>query len=38
MYATLADTLSLLQESIYNVTANIFGHLQPKKNSLAGQS
>ena len=31
MCATLADTLSLLQESIYNDAANIFGHLQQKK-------
>ena len=35
MCATLADTLSLLQESIYNDAANIF---QPKKRNLAGQS
>ena len=38
MCATLADTLSLLQESIYNDAANIFGHLQPKKRNLAGQN
>ena len=38
MCATLADTLSLLQESIYNDAANTFGHLQPKKRNLAGQS
>ena len=38
MCATLADTLSLLQESIYNDAANIFGHLQPKKRNLSGQS
>ena len=38
MCATLADTLSPLQESIYNDAANIFGHLQPKKRNLAGQS
>ena len=38
MCATLVDTLSLLQESIYNNAANIFGHLQPKKRNLAGQS
>ena len=38
MCATLADTLSLLQESIYNDAANICGHLQPKKRNLAGQS
>ena len=38
MCATLAETLTLLQESIYNDAANIFGHLQPKKRNLAGQS
>ena len=38
MCATLADTLSLLQESIYNDAANIFGYLQPKKRNLTGQS
>ena len=38
MCASLADTLSLLQESIYSDAANIFGHLQPKKRNLAGQS
>ena len=31
MCATLAETLPLLQKSIYNDAANIFGHLQPKK-------
>ena len=36
--ATLADTLYLLEESIYNDAANIFGHLQLKKRDLAGQS
>ena len=36
--ATLADTILLLQESIYTEAANIFGHLQPKKRNLAGQS
>ena len=38
MCATLAETVSLLQESIYTEAANIFGHLQPKKRNLAGQS
>ena len=38
MCATLADTISLLEESIYTEAANIFGHLQPKKRNLAGQS
>ena len=38
MCATLADTISLLQESIYTEAANIFGHLQPKKRNLVGQS
>ena len=38
MCATLAETVSLLQESIYIEAANIFGHLQPKKRNLAGQS
>ena len=38
MCATLAETLTLLQESIYNDAANIFGLLQPKKTNLAGQS
>ena len=38
MRATLAETPTLLQESIYNDVANIFGHLQPKKRNLAGQS
>ena len=27
MCATLAETITLLQESIYNDAANIFGHL-----------
>ena len=36
--ATLAETVSLLQQSIYIQAANIFGHLQPKKRNLAGQS
>ena len=38
MCANLAETLTLLQESIYNDAANIFGHLQPKQWHLAGQS
>ena len=38
MCVILAETLTLLQESIYNDAANIFGHLQPKKRNLAGQS
>ena len=38
MCATLAETVSLLQESIYTEAANIFGHLQPKERNLAGQS
>ena len=38
MSATLAETLSLLQESIYIEAANVFGHLQPKNRNLAGQS
>ena len=37
MYATLAETVSFLQESIYTEAANIFGHLQPKKRNLTGQ-
>ena len=38
MCATLAETVSLLQESIYTEAVNIFGHLKPKKRNLAGQS
>ena len=38
MCATLAETLTLLQESIYNDAAGIFEHLQPKKRNLAGES
>ena len=38
MCATLAKTLTLLQESIYNDAAGIFEHLQPKKSNLAGES
>ena len=37
MCATLAETLTLLQESIYDA-AGIFEHLQPKKSNLAGES
>ena len=35
MRFTSANTISLLQESIYTEAANIFGHLQPKKRNLA---
>ena len=35
---TLAETVSLLQESIYIEAASIFGHFQPKMRNLAGQS
>ena len=35
MRVTSANTISLLQESIYTEAANIFGHLQPKKRNLA---
>ena len=38
MSATLAEILSLLQESVYIEAANVFGHLQPKSRNLAGQS
>ena len=38
MCATLAETVSLLQESTYTEAANVFGHLQPKKRNLPGQS
>ena len=38
MCAALAETPTLLQESIYNDAANIFGHLQPKKRNVAEQS
>ena len=38
MCATLAETLTLLQESIYDDPAGIFEHLQPKKRNLAGES
>ena len=34
MCVTLAETVSLLQESIYTEAANIFGYLQPKKETL----
>ena len=33
MCATLADTISLLQQSIYTEADNIFGHLQPKRET-----
>ena len=36
--ATVTESLSLLQETIYNEGANIFGHLQPKPRKLGGQS
>ena len=35
--ATLAETLPLLQKSIYNDAANIFGHLQPKRGTWPGK-
>ena len=38
MCTTLADTILLPQESIDTEAVNIFGHLQPKKRNLAGQS
>ena len=38
MCGTLAKTLTLLQESIYNDAANIFEHLQPKNRNLNGPS
>ena len=38
MYTTLAELVSLLQETIYSEAASIFGHLQPKTRCLAGQS
>ena len=38
MSATLAETVSLLQESTYTEAVNVFGHLQPKKGNLPGQS
>lgn len=37
MCATLPETLTFLQKSIYNDAANIFEHLQPKKRNLAEQ-
>ena len=37
MCASVVDTLSLLEESIYTEAANIFGHLQPKKRNVSGQ-
>ena len=38
MCGTLAEILTLLQESIYSDSSNIFGHLEPKKRNLAGPS
>ena len=38
MCITLAETVSLLQETIYTEAATIFGHLQQKTRRLAGQS
>ena len=35
---TLAETVSLLQETIYTEAASIFGHLQQNTRRLAGQS
>ena len=35
---SLTERLDLLQNSIYNEAANIFGHCQPCKRNLAGQS
>ena len=34
----LTERLDLLQNTIYNEAANIFGHSQPHKRNLAGQS
>ena len=38
MYTALAETVSLLQETIHTEAASIFGHLQQKTRRLAGQS
>ena len=38
MCITLAETVSLLQETIHTEAASIFGHLQQKTRRLAGQS
>ena len=35
---SLTERLDLLQNTIYNEAANIFGHSQPTKRNLAGQS
>ena len=35
---SLKERLDLLQNTIYNVAANIFGHYHPRKRNLAGQS
>ena len=35
---TLAETVALLQETIYTEAASIFGHLQHKTRGSAGQS
>ena len=35
---SLTERLDLLQNTIYNEAANIFGHSQPPKRNLAGQS
>ena len=37
-YNSLKERLDLLQNTIYNVAANIFGHYHPRKRNLAGQS
>ena len=37
MCATVVNTLSLLEESIYTEAANSFGHLQPRKRNVSGQ-
>ena len=38
MCTTLAETVSLLQETIYTEAGSIFGHLQQNARRLAGQS
>ena len=35
---SLTERLDLLQNTIYNEAANIFGHYHPRKRNLAGQS
>ena len=37
-YNSLTERLDLLQNTIYNEAANIFGHYHPRKRNLAGQS